>query len=98
MRERVCINHCLPNRRWGFTVYGRPGFVFKCLQLEIITQRKVIFVLFVSKIISEIIIALVSAVKHAAALLLMVPPAAAVAVRATAVAVAAVVAATALLL
>ena len=82
----------------GSTVHGRPGFVFKCLQLEIITQSKIIFVLFVSKIISEIIITLVAATKQAAALLQLVPPVAAVAVRATAVAVAAVVAATAPLL
>ena len=74
----------------GSTVHGRPVFVFKCLQLEIITQPKVIFVLFVSKIISEIIIALVAAAKQAADLLLLVPPVAAVAVRATAVAIAAI--------
>ena len=79
----------------GSTVHGRPGFVFKCLQLEIMTQPKVIFGVIFSKLISEIIIALATAAKHAA-LLLLVPPA--TAVRATAVAVASVVAATAPLL
>ena len=78
----------------GSTVHGRPGFVFNCLQLEIIKQPKVIFVLFVWTIISEIIIALVAAAKQAA-LLLLVSPAASVAVHAPAVAVAAVVATTA---
>ena len=52
----------------GSTVHGRPGFVFKCLQLEMITQPKVIFVVFVSKLISEIIIALATSAKQAAAM------------------------------
>ena len=47
-----------------------PAPSFKCVQLEIITQPKV-FVLFVWKIISEIIIALAAAAKQAAALLLL---------------------------
>ena len=89
MRERVCRQPPPAEPPLGFTVHGRPGSVFKCLQLEIILiQPKVIFVLFVSKLISEIIIALATAAKHDA-LLLLVSPAAAVAVRATAVAVAA---------
>ena len=45
-----------------------PAPDFKCFQLEIITQPKVIFVLFVSKLILEIIIALTTVAKQAAAI------------------------------